>query len=139
MGSVRLDSGALSELLRSPSGPVMRYTSEVATQAQARAKARVGVGTDPNRGGRHLRDTILKRFATDGRGPKVEIVAEEPHALVHHEGAPPHVIRARNAQFLRFEIQGRVIYVKQVNHPGHKGTFYLTDGARDVGLRVVTR
>ncbi len=37
-------------------------------------------------------------------------------------GTRPHIIRARNARFLRFVQDGVVRYAKQVQHPGTPGT-----------------
>ncbi len=38
-----------------------------------------------------------------------------------NDGTAPHIIYPRNARFLRFEIQGKVIYAKRVRHPGFTG------------------
>lgn len=49
------------------------------------------------------------------------------HALVHHQGAKRHVIRARTGKVLRYEKDGRVFFARSVNHPGHRGNPYLRD------------
>lgn len=137
---VTLDPRALADVLRGPSGPVMRYTGEVATKVQEGAKAMVGVGADPSRGGRHLRDKIVKRFVSSSTGPAIAVGAEEPHALLHHTGTAPHVIEPKSAKVLRFPASkgsSVVIYAKRVQHPGTKPVKYLTEPARRLGLRVV--
>lgn len=50
------------------------------------------------------------------------------HSAPVHEGARPHVIRARNAPALRFfwPKVGRVVFFKRVNHPGNAPQPFLT-------------
>ena len=42
-----------------------------------------------------------------------------------NDGTAPHIIYPRNARFLRFEIQGKVIYAKRVRHPGFIGRKFV--------------
>jgi hypothetical protein len=44
------------------------------------------------------------------------------YALFVETGTKPHIIRARNAKYLRFVQDGAVRYAKQVFHPGTPGT-----------------
>ena len=64
------------------------------------------------------------------------ISAQTPYAGFVRSGTRPHVIRPRNAQALRFEVRGRIIFAKSVNHPGTKPNFFLERAldrvARDV-------
>lgn len=139
---VQLDGAKIAELFRSQNGPVMRHAAEVATQVQNAAKAKVGVGDSPERGGRHLRDKIVKRFVSTSSGPAIAVGAEEPHALLHHTGTAPHVIRPVRAKVLRFPVaKGSSVfaYAPEVHHPGTAPNPYLTDPARQLGLRVVER
>lgn len=46
------------------------------------------------------------------------LVAPANHAKWVNDGTQPHVILPVNGQFLRFVVNGRVIYAKKVNHPG---------------------
>lgn len=50
------------------------------------------------------------------------------YALVQSEGSDPYMIYPRVAKALRFEIDGDVIFAKEVLHPGIQGTKYI-DGA----------
>ena len=47
-------------------------------------------------------------------------------------GTRPHVIRARNAKALRFRWHGRIVYFKQVNHPGTAAKSFLRRALREV-------
>lgn len=42
------------------------------------------------------------------------------HAIFVNDGTRPHVIEARRAKMLRFEIGGQTIFRRRVNHPGTK-------------------
>ena len=42
-----------------------------------------------------------------------------------NDGTAPHIIYPRNGRFLRFEIQGKVIYAKRVRHPGFIGRKFV--------------
>lgn len=50
-----------------------------------------------------------------------------PYAGYVRWGTRPHVIRARNAKYLRFYWPrvGRVVFFKKVNHPGTKPNYFL--------------
>ena len=41
-----------------------------------------------------------------------------PYAQFVEYGSRPHIIRARRAMALRFEVRGEVVYAKYVRHPG---------------------
>jgi hypothetical protein len=57
----------------------------------------------------------------------IKIGANSPHAMVHHQGTRPHLIRGKDQQMLRFKKGSRIIYTRQVMHPGTKANKYLTD------------
>lgn len=100
-------------------------TRRIANQARADVPVRTGnlgrsIGELPQQ---------YRPFHVDGG---VEATAD--YAAAVHEGSKPHVIRARNAQFLRFEIYGRVIFRKSVNHPGTRARPFL----RNAGKRVAS-
>lgn len=76
-----------------------------------------------------------------GEGPISMIGPKTAHGSVHdnadyalyvHEGTRPHVIRPKNAQALRFNVGGREVFAKRVDHPGTKARPFL----RNAGLRV---
>lgn len=59
---------------------------------------------------------------------------DAPYAIPVHEGARPHIIRARRVPLLRFywEKVGRNVAFRQVNHPGNAPRPFL----RNAALRV---
>lgn len=50
-----------------------------------------------------------------------------PYASFVEFDTKPHVIRAKNARALRFQVGGRTVYARQVNHPGTKGQRFVRD------------
>lgn len=139
---VRMDAQAVSSLLRSPQGAVMRHAMVKGDEVKAGARRRVGVSQNPGSqtrggGGQHLRDAIVKRLTTGRDGPQVEVIAERPYAFWHHEGTDPHPIRPVRAKALRFTSgAGQVVFARSVQHPGTQPNRFLTDAARAAGLTV---
>lgn len=130
MPGVLLDSIAIARLLRSEDGPVMRDLSVRGTRVQQRARELVGKKT------RKLEFGIVKRFARDANGPFIAVgFSDRPplgYGIYHHEGTPAHVIRPRRARVLAFYWPkvGRVVYLREVHHPGTRPNRFLT-GALD--------
>lgn len=146
-GNVIIDNRALQQVIAGPNGPVIKALFVAADIVKAGARRRVGVYKpapgDPLAGRRKrkpgtLRDSIVKRLVTGGpEGARILVGSEDPIALWHHEGTKPHVIRARRKPMLVFfwPKVGRVVYFKQVNHPGTQPNRYLTDALQDLRAR----
>lgn len=135
---VVIDSQKLAELIRGPSGPVVRELLEAGEMVKREAQRRVGVYQPPDaysaahrrRRPGTLRDKIVKRLVVGGpKGVVVQVGADDPVALIHHEGTHPHVIAARRRPLLVFYWPkvGRVVAMRSVNHPGTSPNRYLTD------------
>lgn len=60
------------------------------------------------------------------------VSADAPYAAPVHEGARPHVIRPRHARVLRFEVEGRVVFARRVNHPGQRAQPFLSNAVHRV-------
>ncbi len=66
------------------------------------------------------------------RDGKIEVISTNPHTLFVHNGTPRHPIRPRNpGGWLRFVVDGRVVFAREVNHPGYEGDPFLTNALRD--------
>lgn len=80
----------------------------------------------------HLRDSI----AVVKMGDRYHIgPVNVPYAAAQEYGAKPHVIVASPGKLLAFPINGKMVYTKQVNHPGNKPHPYVRpagDWAREV-------
>lgn len=113
-------------VFESKDGTVGKDLDERALRVVRAAKAQVGVKT----GG--LQRSI-RRYWTRERGRKLTVAVGSNRSIakIHHEGARPHVIRARNAKTLRYERKdGTIVFAKSVYHPGHRANRYLTDNLR---------
>lgn len=60
---------------------------------------------------------------------KGEVVNRAKYAAAVHDGAKPHIIRARRKKALRFEVGGKVVFARAVRHPGTKGRPWLREAA----------
>ena len=118
------------QIVYSPDGPVARELDRRADRVQAAARQLVGKRTGT------LLATIRKQ--PQYRIGAVDIVAgherRTPYLGYHHFGTGPHVILPSRRKALRFVTGGRVVFATRVNHPGSRGTHFLTralDAARD--------
>jgi hypothetical protein len=147
---VVMDPVKLAELLRSEQGPVARRLIEDGQLVKTRAQELVGVygtgrtgyltGDDLARRIRQpgtLRDAIVARFVADAvTGFAVLVGAEDPIALMHHEGTQPHQIVPVRAPRLVFRGRdGTMVYALVVNHPGTGPNRYLVNALEVLGSR----
>jgi len=68
-------------------------------------------------GGR-LKKSIRYQRSVGAGSAQLLIYSTVPYAGYVIDGTQPHIIRYRNARFLRFAGQGQIMFRKQVNHPG---------------------
>lgn len=102
------------------------FTRRVATQAQALAPTRSG-----------LLKSRITADASHRSGPwSIDggVSVDVPYAASVHEGARPHVIRAKHAPMLSFYWPkvGRQVFFKSVNHPGNRPNPFLRNAAHRV-------
>lgn len=137
---VVIDSRALAKNEREWPG-LLRYQLVLGDAVKAEAVRRVGVyrprPMGPARARRPgtLRDSIVKRITSRDGLPVVQIGSEDPIALIHHEGTAPHIIVPRRGTRLVFwsDTANRLVFAKQVNHPGSRPNRYLTDSLAVIG------
>lgn len=99
------------------------------TRVLPAAKRMVGVDT-----GRLRANTREQSGVLASKGPFSQVVSgwtgtqggSRSYVMPHHDGSPPHIIRARHAKALRFTVNGQVMFRTQVRHPGTRGTRFLT-------------
>lgn len=93
------------ELVREASAEVARETAD---------RARVGKTNQ-------LADSVeVSPPVNLGRVVSATITAQADHAKLYAEGSPSHEIRARVKKALAFELHGRRVVVRSVQHPGTK-------------------
>jgi hypothetical protein len=130
--SVRLDTGALNRLLHGRTGDVGRVmagfaslaTTEVRKVADERVQTRTGAYK------RGIGSTLTS-------ANRVEVRATAPHSIFLERGTRPHlIVPRREGGFLRFEVDGRVIFARSVNHPGTRPYHILRDGVLRAGRQL---
>lgn len=62
------------------------------------------------------------------------VIVSTRYAAAVHEGAKPHIIRAKKKKALKFKYRGQTVIVKSVKHPGNKAQPWLMTALREVGL-----
>lgn len=107
--------------LQAPTGMVGRYIFKKGQVVAMAARSKVGVRTGK------LKASIHVRHERGAAGQYVKVGSDLNYALLHHEGSKPHVIMATRAQALRFSAGGRIVYTRQVSHPGTRANRYLKD------------
>lgn len=116
-----LDRKGYDHLTRSPTGEVGRYLHSVGARLTILAQNQVGVDTGA------LKASMRYKVTRASTGLIVTVGSNNKIAYIHHEGARPHIIRAKNANVLRFYSRGRIVYTPVVRHPGTRPNRYLTD------------
>lgn len=113
--------------LNDPRGMVGNHMHALGRKIMVGAKAQVGVKTG------RLRDSIyMEHRGIPYKGQTLKIGSGLSYAYMHHQGTRPHIITPKegNAGALVFRKNSRIIYTKQVLHPGTKANRYLSDQLR---------
>jgi hypothetical protein len=111
------------QVFRHRDGLLGRDTQRRAKRVESAARRQAGVRTG------ELRARIGSSWVPSRPDELVmKVGSDVGHALVHHEGSRPHVIRPRNAKALRYvNKRGEVVFAQQVVHPGTHPNRYLAD------------
>jgi hypothetical protein len=131
MANVRVDveinrENLSSEFLRIGRRAVNETSEEIAAEARRRVPVRTG----------HTRSTI-RTIPARAAGPfdiRGAVTAGGATQFLE-KGTRPHIIRARRAAALRFEMGGRVVFARSVHHPGTRARPFLTEAAAVVAAR----
>jgi hypothetical protein len=86
------------------------------------------VGQYQDRTGNLRRNIVAYFVRNSGRSVTWEILSPQSYSKFVESPTRPHIIRARNAQSLRFVVGGRVVLAKQVSHPGTRGYPFMGPG-----------
>ena len=109
----------IRKLMTSPGEPPTKHLRRVsaATTREAQAVARERVNS---RSGAYLRG-FSSTTKIGPNGPRTTIRNSAPHALILEKGSRAHeIVPRRPGGLLRFEIGGRTVYARRVQHPGTK-------------------
>lgn len=120
--SFRLEQSRVARLLRLPGGAVDRSLRRRVERVQAAAQRLA-----PGSMGNGIRTSL--RYTHDG--PVGTITSTHPATIYVVNGTRPHIIRPRRpGGVLRFEIGGRVVYARYVQHPGTRPNGFLIEALR---------
>lgn len=114
MARMVVHQGEVTQLLRSPDGPIGLDSFRRARRVQNVARRKVGVDTGRLRG-----DISVGLFA-DNRS---RVGNSLPYARIHHDGRK--AVVAKRGKALRFKAGGKILYRKRVKRA--KGNPYLRD------------
>lgn len=113
---VRVDPGRIARLLRARGGiaerKLRRRTGKVADIAEREAPGTMG-------------DYVAWRIEEGPRGLQGVVICDHPAVRYVLDGTRPHLIRARRAKALKFDVGGRTVYAKVVRHPGTSANNFM--------------
>ena len=121
---VTINQSAFQRLLSAVGGPGERMLRRKAERVAALARTyAAGHGTIPE-------GIVVGPY----QDKSISVISTNVHTVLVHNGSRRHMIRPRRAGgWLRFEVGGRVVFARQVNHPGYRGDPFLTNALRDAG------
>lgn len=119
--NLKLDDAALNTMLNDPKGEVGRYLRKIGLLILSGARAMVGVQSGA------LRRSLTMRQGLTGRYQYVSVGSNLSYAELHHEGSKPHDISGGVGRIMRFNVGGKVVYARKVEHPGTKPNKYLVE------------
>lgn len=118
---VRIDASRLQRLLTAVGGPGDQLLTRRAERVAELAKRySAGHGSIP--------DGIEVGPIRD---KSIKVLSTNKHTILVHNGSRRHKIRPRRTGgWLRFEVGGRMVYAREVNHPGYRGDPFMSRALR---------
>lgn len=117
---VTLDTNRLAEIRRGTKGGggmhTANYLRKVAEDIEYKAKANVHRTNEPHADGSPAFVDTIKAIKLSDLSWKVG--STSPTGMYLEFGTAPHLITPRQAKVLRFKVDGQVIFVPLVHHPG---------------------
>jgi hypothetical protein len=114
---IEIRRAGVNGLLLDPDSPVMRDLIKRARRVQRNARRMA-----PGSMGRKVNAVIVGRH--------VRVESTHPATLYVIKGTRPHRILPRNRTVLKFNVKGRTVFARAVNHPGTKKNDFLTKALR---------
>jgi hypothetical protein len=131
--TVRVIPSAMADAVRANPG-FKAYTNGLEKRAEAAGKATARAKGLKRRTGRY-EDSFRAKFRP-GRGDVLGLLTlenEQEHSTFIEAGTRPHVILPRRARVLVFQVAGRTVFARRVNHPGTKARWVVRDALRLLG------
>lgn len=83
-----------------------------------------------------LRASGSMRIAERGSAVVGQVEYTANYAAAVHNGTRPHIIVPRRGRYLRFQVGGRTVYARRVQHPGTPARPYLATALVEVAGRA---
>jgi hypothetical protein len=116
----------MDDLRRQLERKTQRTASASAREIETRLKR-----TGPFVSGNMNANTTARSRATTA-GAAIDVEVNTPYAHIVARGQRPHVIEPRrDGGVLVFDVGGRTVYARSVNHPGAQGNDWWTSTIRD--------
>lgn len=120
-----VDRVGMTWVRSSPEGPVGKDL-----RSRGRKLALLAAASVHKKTGRLARSINSKYVIA--MNPSVLVGSDVRYAYDVHEGTPPHLIIPNRGRYLRFKQNGKVVYAREVHHPGTRATKFLTRHLRKV-------
>ena len=115
-----------------------QHGDRLVTLAMVRTHSRASVTAPVDTGNMRALHRMNKRVGK--RRVVGQVISDANYSMAVHNGARPHVIRARKARALRFQQGGQIVYRNSVNHPGVRARPWLAralvDECRPLGFVI---
>ncbi len=122
--SVTIDQSRLQRLLSRVGGPGDRLLTRKAERVAALARQYSASNGSISQG-------IVVGPVVD---KSIKVISTNPNTVFVNNGTPRHMIRPRRrGGFLKFNVGGRTVYAREVDHPGFRGTHFMERALRDAG------
>lgn len=121
MAFIIFNEAEMNRMLRTPEGMVGQWMDQKGRNLVDLAKRQVGVDTGA------LRNSITHQTTGQSYGVRVLVSANNEIAMIHHNGTRAHRIEPNRQQMMRFNIGGKIVYARQIWHPGTRPNRFLTD------------
>ena len=81
----------------------------------------------------NMRAYTTAKSTPTAAGARIDVKVDTPYAHIVAHGQRPHVIRPRReGGVLVFDVGGRTVYARSVNHPGAQARTWWADALRDM-------
>lgn len=120
--SIRFRPAAMAKLLEAPNGTVGQHMQSIGRKTTVEAQRLADAELERQTGAYHR--GFRSRTIVGAKGPRLMIENNATTrdgrqiAPMVEKGTRPHIIRPRSGRVLVFQVDGRAVFARLVNHPG---------------------
>lgn len=119
MASITIDASKFEKDIEKYNRNVLKdFTKKVALYAER--EMRLASESTKRHKGEYRKGWMFKIDEGSNRNV-IHLYSDVAFAKFVHDGTRAHIIRPKHAKFLRFEVDGEVVFAKKVHHPGYEG------------------